>query len=1146
MNRKLSDLMRTRDEEEEEIKVKVKVEVEVENMMRTRTGIPALTIVFTFALCFVMPVFSGTASAQISAKLMRYMDVSDSHIVFVYGGDIWRVPKEGGTAIQLTSSPGEESWPRFSPDGETIAFTAMYNGSPDIYTMPVTGGVPSQITYNSFYDRMVAWHPDGERILFASGRESGRQSFRQFYLVGRQGGLPEKLPVPYGELAAFSPDGDQLAYITRITEDYPFKRYRGGLTSDIILFDLNTLTAENITNRHANDGKPAWSGDTVFFLSDEGENMRINIWTYNTRTQTTEQVTDFDEFDISYMSAGRSDLVFEVGGDLYLMDLESREYRPVEVHVVSDLSVEMPRSVKVESSISNMTPSPDGKRVLFEARGELFNLPSAEGYVMNLTRSSGAFDRNPAWSPDGQNIAFWSDMSGEYELWLQDAAGKQQPRRITERGSGYGYTPYWSPDSRKIAFIDEKNEISVLDVETGRVRDAGTTNWNISHWAKTGFPIHWSPDSRWIAYGRILENANQAIMIYDTNEDHILQATGGFYHDSDPVFSKDGKYLFYQTNRHMEAAYSAMNDGTWIYPNATEIAAVSLEAATPSLLPVKNDEVNKNGEENGEDSGNGGDKQNGESDKEENGGETVQVAIDFDGLESRADILPPDAGNLGPMSAVDGKLIYLRRPNTGSGESGSALVFYDFEEREEKTIMKDVNRYEVTSDGKSILVASGNRYGIISVAESQNIEKAVPTSGMVMQLVPREEWEQIFSDTWRRYRDFFYDPDMHQVDWEELRDRYGSLISDARTRWDIRNLQSNLISELSAGHTYTFGGDTEEVPTRVSGFLGIDWELDDNRYRIKRIIRPAEWDLDVRSPFDRPGVDVDAGDYIIAVNGIPLDPRKDPMAAFAGMSGETVSITIARSEGRSETNRDVVVKCLTQNEEVRLRYLEWIEKNRLMVDELSDGRLGYVYMSNTAGAGQRELVSMYYGQLDKEGFIIDERFNGGGQLADRFLELMLRPVVYNLHWRHGRDHTQPEKTNTGPMGMLINGWAGSGGDGLPWAFRVLEAGPIVGERTLGILIGPATGHMLVDGGGITVPDARLYDNAGHWFWEGEGVSPDIEVTDDPNMLVQGRDPQIERVVEEVMKLLEANPPLMTPAPPMEDRTARGLRNIYGQ
>jgi tricorn protease len=409
-----------------------------------------------------------------------------------------------------------------------------------------------------------------------------------------------------------------------------------------------------------------------------------------------------------------------------------------------------------------------------------------------------------------------------------------------------------------------------------------------------------------------------------------------------------------------------------------------------------------------------------------------------------------------------------------------------------------------------------------------------------MNWIPREEWRQIFHDTWRRHRDFFYDANMHGVDWPSLRERYGALIEHARTRWDVSNICSNLAAELSAGHTYTFGGDVERVPRLETGFLGIDWELKNDNYLVKRVVKPAVWDTEVRSPFDHPGVDVQAGDSIMAVNGKALDTQKDPYAAFEGLSGKTVSLTIKRP-GKSEKSRQLVVKCLTPREEAQLRYLEWIEKNRRMVDKLSNGQLGYIYMSNTGSRGQLELVRMYYGQLEKKGFIIDERFNGGGQLADRFLEMLQRPVVYNLYWRHGKDHIFPIKANPGPMGMLINGWAGSGGDGLPWAFQELKAGPIVGERTLGILVGPATGHRLIDGGGITVPGARLYDNDGHWFWEGEGVSPDFEVWDDPNLLVKGRDPQVEKVVDEVLKLLKENPPRRTPVPPMEDRTAKGLK-----
>ncbi len=1076
--------------------------------------------------------------SQISAKLMRYMDVSDTQITFVYGGDIWIMPKTGGVAIQVTHSPGEESWPRFSPDGKSIAYTASYNGNQDVFVMPTGGGVPSRITNQSHADRMIDWHPDGEHILFASARESGRQSIRQFYLLNKKGGFPKKLTVPYGELASYSPDGNHLAYITKITENYPFKRYRGGLASDIIIYDLRNNTAENVTKNHANDGKPAWVGDKVYFLSDQAENMRLNIWSYDTKTKTSSQITEFDDFDISFMSAGSQDIVFEAGGQMYLMNLSSQQYKPVTVNIVSDLSAEIPRSIDVSRQINNMTAAPDGKRVVFEARGELFNVPASEGYIINITRSSGAFDQNPAWSPDGKHIAYWSDRSGEYEIYLQNSTGSSNPKKLTKRNKGFGYAIFWSPDSKKLAFIDETNDISIIDVQSGHVMVAGNTNWNIGHGSRFGYSIAWSPDSKWIAFTQGLDKANNAIFLYDLEKRQSHQATSGFYEDSNPVFSADCKYLFYLTNRSLTAIYSDMGDGTWIYPNSTQIASLSLTKEVPTLLQPENDEIQQekkaDKEEKKEVKGKSKDK---EQSKVSN---ASSVEVDFDNLEARLVLLPPEAGNIGELIPIEDKLVYLRFPNTGSGERSSSLIYYDLQKREEKTVISGVNRVKATADGKSLLIASNGKYGIIKPMPNQKIEKPIPSTGLIMDLVPRQEWHQIFMDTWRRHRDFFYDPKMHQVDWEEMRDRYGALLDDARTRWDVSFIQSNLSAELSAGHTYTRGGDVERVPRQVTGFLGIDWEKNNNLYRIKRIVTPAVWDTEVRSPFDQSGVDVDVGDYILAVNGMTLDPEKDPYAAFDGLDGKTVSLTISRS-GNLEDSKHFVIKCLTQSEEINLRYLEWIENNRKMVDELSDGQLGYVYMSNTSGRGQLELVRMYYGQLDKKGFIIDERFNGGGQLADRFLELLQRPVVYNLHWRHGKDHTYPIKTNTGPLGMLINGWAGSGGDGLPWAFQELEAGPIVGERTLGILVGPATGHTLIDGGGITVPGARLYDNDGHWFWEGEGVSPDFEVWDDPNILVQGRDPQIEKVVEEVLKLLKTNPPKMTPAPPFEDRTAKGLK-----
>ncbi|MBM3293475.1 MAG: Tricorn protease like protein [Candidatus Aminicenantes bacterium] len=1081
---------------------------------------------------------AGGLRAQISAKLMRYLDVSDKQISFVYGGDIWLVDKNGGTAVQLTRSPGEESWPRFSPDGSRIAYTAAYNGNPDVYVIPVQGGVPMRVTYPSFADRLVDWHPDGKRLLFASNRAVGVRGLNHFYLVPATGGFPERLKVPYGELASFSEDGKQLAYVTRITESYPFKRYRGGYSSDVIIYDLTNDRAKNITGNKAIDGKPAWVGSSIYFLSDRDENMRLNIWRYDTGTGKTEQITRMTDFDIAYMSAGPADIVFECGGRLYLMDLKTHKHKPVDVRVVSDLSVEIPRRVDVSRQASRLALSPQSKRVALEARGEIFDIPVKEGAAINLTNSSSSFDRHPAWSPDGRYLAYWSDRSGEYQIYLRSLDGKGGEKALTRRTKGYGYTLNWSPDGKNLAFVDETSTIWMVKVETGEAVKAGHYRAALSHPAIDGYQMAWSPDSRWLAFTENLENAHDAIFIYDLKTNAKRQATSGFYQDFGPVFSRCGRYLFFFTNRNMEPIYSDMDDGTWVYPNASQIACLSLTSKAPSLLLAKNDAFTA---KPAEDKPKPPEEKKPEEKKPEAAAaKTPEVEIEFDGLESRLTLLPVRAGNFGGLFAFKDKIIFHRIPNTGTGQRTGQLVLLDLQTLKEDPVMEEVDGAGISADGESLLVRSGPRYGVISPAPGQKIKDPIPLNNLFMNLTPKEEWRQIFADTWRRYRDFFYDPAMHGVDWGKMRERYGALVEDARTRWDVTNICSNMQAELSAGHTYTGGGDVEQVSPVLTGFLGIDWKLENGTYRIQRVVRPAAWDTAVRSPFDAPGIAVKEGDAILAVNQVELRPDLDPFAAFEGLSGRTVSLLVATGGNAAEA-KTVVVKSLTGAEESALRNLEWIEANRRRVETLSGGKLGYIYMSNTSMQGQSELVRMFYGQLDKEGFIIDERFNGGGQLADRFLELLRRPIVYNIHWRQGRNTTQPIKANNGPLGMLINGWAGSGGDGLPWAFQELKAGPIVGEHTLGILVGPATGHVLIDGGSITVPDGRLYDNDGHWFWEGEGVAPDFEVWDDPNALVRGNDLQIEKAVEEVMKLTKTNPRRVTPAPAPENRTAAGLK-----
>lgn len=1088
-------------------------------------------------------IFSYGVIAQIDARLFRYPDVSHNKITFVYGGDIWIVPKTGGIANRVTSSPGEESFPKFSPDGNTIGYSAYYNGNVDVYTMPTTGGIPNRVTYHSISDRMVEWYPDGNHILFASRRKSGRQSYSQFYLVKKEGGLPDKLPMPYAELGSFSEDGTRIAYVTRITENYPFKRYRGGLASDVLIYNLQDSSVINITRNAATDGKPAWHNNKIYYVSDVGPQIRRNIWVYDLSSKSSKQLTFFKDFDINYFSLGPDGGVFEAGGNLYLFNLKDHSYEEVNINVLSDVASLLSRMEKVGKMIRNFDVSPEGKRVIFEARGELFNVPAEHGYILNLTQSSGAFDRNPVWSPDGKKIAYWSDRTGENEIFLASANLSAPAQQLTNFGGGFGYQLFWSPDSKKLAFINEKQAIHILDVSSKGIKTIDKTNRR-SHSSLMSFALHWSADSKWLAYSKVLNNMNSAIFVYNTEKKLVYQLTAGYYNDESPVFDPEGKYLYLLTDRYLSPKYSSL-DGTWIYANSTQIAAVPLNPDVSSPLMARNDkdEINqKNGEEEKEEEGSKKkkDKKNKNINESKEEKPEIKFNIETENFEARMIVLPPVPGNYRGLKAVKGKVLYHRFPNTGSTDKNSPVIYYDLKEREEKSIIEHANSYKLSASGKTLMINDKGKYGLIKLAEKQKIEKPLKTADLEMTLNPREEWKQIFNDTWRRYRDLFYDPNMHQVDWSALHEQYGVLINDALTRWDVSNILLELISELSAGHTYAGGGDVENTESRPTGFLGIDWSLENGKYKIKKIIKPAPWDNKVRSPLGQSGIKVNAGDYILAVNGMELDVNKDPYASFEGLAGKTVVLTVNQNPDTTNA-KEVVVKTLTPSQEGRLRHLEWIESNRNRVDELSGGEIGYIYMPNTATLGQTELFRQFYAQLDKKGFVIDERFNAGGQLSDRFMELLERPTILYLHWRNSKDHKWPTYSNDGPKVMLINGWSGSGGDAFPWAFQELKTGPIIGERTLGILVGPATGHLLIDGGYITVPDARLYRISGEWFAEGHGIEPDIEVWDDPSLLSRGIDPQLERAVQEVVKLLEENPQVPTPRPEYEDRTSNGLK-----
>lgn len=1070
---------------------------------------------------------------QLDARLLRYPDVSETRITFVYGGDIWIAPKDGGLAQRLSSPKGEESFPRFSPDGTQIAFSGNYDGNGDIYVMPVKGGIPHRITHHPANDRLVDWYPDGKYLLYASKMNSTRTNFNQFYKTSSRGGMPGKLPLPYGEFGAVSADGKFLAFTVVDTSRASWKRYRGGLAPDIWLFDMEKKTAKNISPHDANDTLPMWHGSILYFLSDRGPKKRGNIWAYEMNSQKVRQVTFFDRFDVRFPAIGPGDIIFEKGGRLYLLDLESEKTREVKITLVTDRASLKPRVEKVSGMIRSYGISPSGKRAVFEARGEIFTVPAEHGIIRNLTRTSGAAERYPSWSPDGCWIAYFSDRSGEYQLTIRRADGSGAETQLTSLGKGFRYRPQWSPDSKKLVFIDKDSNLRLFVRDTKKLTIIDRTLW-MMHYQLQNFRVNWSPDSRWIAYSRGLENQNNAVFLYDTRDGKRHQVTSGYYSEWGPAFDPEGKYLYFFSSRRMRPIYSDMQQ-TWIYVNSTRIAAAALRKDVPSPLAPRNDveevkedadgEKKEKKEKAGKKSGGKGKKNDGKK------GKTAQpkpVNIDLDGLENRLVILPPRAGNYDNLTAVPGKVIYHRRADTGSSDRKQPVVYYDLKERKENTVLADAGAYFLSAGGKKLLVRKGPACAIIDVKPGQKMTKTLPVGDLEMTVDPAAEWRQIFTDAWRFERDFFYDPGIHGLDWQGLRKRYGKLLDDAVTRWDVNFVIKELIGELSAGHVFCARGQTESPLRRGVGLLGVDFILHDGAYRVKKIIAAAPWDTERRSPLKMPGADVKEGDYILAVNGAALDTAKDPWAAFQGLAGKTVVLTV-NDKPSLEGAREVVIKTLSS--ESQLREKAWVEEKRKKVEKATNGRIGYIYVPDTSINGQNEFVRQFRTQYNKQGLIIDERFNRGGQLGDRFIEMLNRPIYNYIHMRGARDQHIPLITNTGPKVMLMNGWSGSGGDALPFYFRKAGMGPLIGTRTWGGLVGPAFALPLIDGGFVSAPPGRFFSKEGKWIIENIGVKPDIYLVNNPGLVAAGRDPQLERAIEEILKMLEKNPPTAPKIPP---------------
>ena len=1062
----------------------------------------------------------SASSAQVDARLLRYPDVSASHISFVYGGDIWIAPKTGGVAQRLSSPRGEESFPRFSPDGSRLAFTGNYNGNNDIYVMPVTGGEPVRITHHPSTDRVVDWYPDGRSILFATSMSSEKDRFNKLYRVSATGGLPQALPMPYGEFGALSSDAKLIAYTPNTLDFRTWKRYRGGLTSDIWLYGLDNNSARKISDPNADDTQPMWHGTTLYYLSDRGDNLRHNLWAYDTRTNQHRQITNYTEWDVRFPSIGPNDIVFENGGRLFTLALDQANAQPreVKIQVYTDLAARQPQAVKVGTRVNNPMISPTAKRAIFESRGEIISVPAENGMPRLHTQRSSSAERYPAWSPDGKSIAYWSDRTGEYELTLRNADGSGEERTITKLGPGFRYRIYWSPDSKTIGFIDHAQRVQLLDVASGSVKEIDKTFFN-HEGGRSNFRMRWSPDSRYVTYNADLESRAQVVVVYDAKEGRRHQVTSGFYSSYSPTFDPDGKYLYFLSNRSFTPYYSDF-DNTWVYANSAVIAALPLTKTTPSPLHPRNDE----------EPGIGG--AAAESSSASKG--TPAVVIDFDDAERRIVVLPPKSGNYGELEAVPGKVLYHRHIRTGSNEEKNAVVYYDLKERKEETVIDDAQTFMPSADNKKLLLVHRGKLAIVEPKPGQKMDKPLATENVEITVTPKEEWKQIFNDAWRFQRDMFYAKNLHGVDWELMRKQYGGMIDDAISRDDVNFILGELIAELNTSHTYRGGGDVEQPLQRGVGLLGADYELADGAYRISRIVDGGAWDSEVRSPLLAAGINIKPGDYILAVNGNTVDTNKDPFAAFQGLAGTTVSLTV-NSAPTAAGSRTVLVETLTPQQEARLRNLAWIEAKRAYVEKKTDGRVGYIFVPSTGIDGQTELFRMFAGQWTKDALIVDERFNNGGQIPDRFVELLARPRFNYWGVRDGADWAWPPGAHDGPKVMLVNEWSGSGGDAFPFYFKEAKLGPIVGKRTWGGLVGISGAPALVDGGSVTVPTFGIYNKQGQWIIENEGVRPDVEVEDDPSKMQNGGDPQLDKAIELALQQLRTNPPVRPKRPADPDR-----------
>ena len=1090
------------------------------------------SLLFLLILFFIPLLLFATDES----RLLRFPAIHGNQIVFTYAGDLYTVPANGGIARKLTTHVGMELFPRFSPDGKYIAFTGQYDGNTEVYLMPAEGGVPKRLTVTATLgrddvsDRMgpnnivMGWKHNGKEIVFRSRMKSWNSFNGELFLVSIEGTLPKQIPVIRGGFCSFSPDDKKMAYNRVFREFRTWKRYRGGMADDVWIFDFNTKKIENITNNEAQDIIPMWHGNKIYFLSDRGDYQRMNLYVYDLTTKQTRQLTNFTDYDIKFPSLGDNAIVFEYGGYIYKFDLATEKAEKVPVFIADDMANGRTELKSVSKNITSYEISPDGKRALFGARGDVFTVPAKQGPTRNLTQTPGVHERNSKWSPDGKWIAYISDATGEDEIYIVPQNGSGKAIQVTTGGETYKYTLYWSPDSKKILWSDRRQRLRYVDVETKKITDVvHSPVWEIRQYA-------WSPDSRFIAYTLPEEKSMSRIYVYSLETKKSVPVTDGWYESGSPSFSSDGKYLFFTSNRDFNPTYS-WTEWNHIYQDMSRVYFLTLNKSVENPFKPKSDEVSIKKESKTK-----------KSDKSKKNGKkkskSVTVKIDFDGIMDRIIALPIKPAGYGSISAIGNKVYYMRR---SSKDKGSLLMMYDLEKQKETELGK-IGAYEISADHKKMIVSQNRTYAIIDLPTGKiKIDKKLNLSDMQVKLDKKQEWAQIFNECWRQMREYFYTPNMHGVNWKAIHDKYRPLVDYVNHRVDLTYIIGEMIGELSSGHTYVGGGDYAKAKRVKTGLLGAQIVRDEKTgfYRIKKILRGQNWARSLRSPLTEVGVNVSEGDYILAVNGKPTKEMKNIYASLINTVGKQVTLTV-NSKPSFTGSHDEVVKPI--GDELELYYFNWVQENIEKVNKATNGKVGYIHVPDMGVHGLNEFVKYYYPQLKKKALIIDVRGNGGGNVSPMLIERLRREIVMFDIARNGIPEVDPSGMLWGPKVCLIDEFSASDGDLFPYRFKQHKLGKLIGKRTWGGVVGIRGTLPLLDGGTLNKPEFSRYGLDGKtWIIEGHGVDPDIYVDNDPYQEFLGNDAQLNRAIEEIMNELKTQEKTIPPVPPFPNKAPKKVK-----